>query len=103
MTFPGTTMKTKNVNKGSSGFAVTPEKYEPVRKAIIASVPRNRSGVTFKELVASVACLVPEELFPKRGSVSWYTKVVQLDLEAKGELERVPGQTPQRIRRAKTR
>ena len=42
---------------------------------------------------------VPADLFPKRGSVSWYTKVVQLDLEARGQLCRVPGQTPQRLLR----
>ena len=92
-------MKTKNVNKGTGGFAVTAEKYEPIRKAILASVPRNKEGVSFKELVASVTGRVPNELFPKRGSVSWYTKVVQLDLEAKGQIERIPGVTPQRVRR----
>ena len=92
-------MKTKNVNKGTGGFAVTPEKYEPIRKAILASAPRNKEGVSFKELVASVTGRVPIELFPKRGSVSWYTKVVQLDLVAKGLLERIPGVTPQRVRR----
>ena len=93
-------MKTKNINKGSNGFAVTPQKYEPIRKAILASVRRGGAGVTFRALVASVASQVPADLFPRKGSVSWYTKVVQLDLEAKGHLERVPGQTPQRIRRA---
>ena len=93
-------MKTKNVNKGSRGFAVTTEKYEPIRKAILASVPRNKEGVSFKELVASVNGRVPKELFPKPGSVSWYTKVVQLDLEANGQIVRIPGVTPQRVRRA---
>ena len=94
-------MKTKNVNKGSGGFAVTVEKYESIRKAILAAVPRNKEGVSFKELVASVTGLVPNELFPKRGSVSWYTKVVQLDLEAKGQIERISGVTPQRVRRVR--
>lgn len=94
-------MKTQNVNKGSRGFAVTAEKYEPIRKAILASVPRNMEGVSFKELVASVNGRVPKELFPKRGSVSWYTKVVQLDLEANGQIERIPGATPQRVRWAR--
>jgi len=92
-------MKTRNVNKGSRGFAVTIEKYEPIRKAILASVPRGGPGITFRELVAAVAALVPADLFPKEGSVSWYTKVVQLDLEATGQLCRVPGKTPQRLRR----
>ena len=92
-------MKTRNVNRGSGGFAVTAEKYEPIRKAILASVPRSREGVGFKDLVASVAKLVPKDLFPKKGSVSWYTKVVQLDLEANGQIERIAGVTPQRVRR----
>ncbi len=93
-------MKTKNANKGTRGFAVTAEKYEPIRKAILASVPQNKEGVSFKELVASVSGQVPKELFPKRGSVSWYTKVVQLDLEAGGHIERIPDVTPQRLRQA---
>jgi hypothetical protein len=92
-------MKTENVNKGSRGFAVTIEKYEPIRTAILASVPRRGPGITFKELVAAVAALVPADLFPKKGSVSWYTKVVQLDLEARGQLCRVSGRAPQRLRR----
>ncbi len=94
-------MKTKNVNKGSRGFAVTAEKYEPIRKAILASIPRSQDGMSFKELVAAVKGRVSEELFPKRGSVAWYTKVVQLDLEAKGQIERIPGVKPQRVRRVR--
>lgn len=94
-------MQTKNVNKGSRGFAVTAEKYEPIRRAILASIPRNTTGVSFKELVASVTSRVPRDLFPKKGSVSWYTKVVQLDLEANGQIERIPDARPQRIRRVR--
>lgn len=94
-------MKTRNVNQNSSGFAVTEAKYEPIRKAILASTPRNQQGVSFKELVASVTERVSTKQFPKKGSVSWYTKVVQLDLEAKGQLERIPGVTPQRLRRTR--
>ncbi|HKQ47693.1 MAG TPA: hypothetical protein VJZ71_06470 [Phycisphaerae bacterium] len=92
-------MKTENVNRSCGGFAVTIEKYEPIRTAILASVPRGGPGLTFKELVARVAAQVSADLFPKAGSVSWYTKVVQLDLESRGQLVRVPGQTPQRLRR----
>lgn len=94
-------MRTKSVKKGSSGFAVTAEKYEPVRKAILASVPRNKEGLTFKELVAAVTRKVPKPLFPKLGSVAWYTKVVQLQLEAEGLIARIAGVTPQRVRRVK--
>jgi hypothetical protein len=96
-------MKTKSVNKNSGGFAVTAEKYGPIRKAILAAVPRNAEGVSFGRLVQLVTGRVPQALFPKPGSVSWYTKVVQLDLEAEGRIERIPGVTPQRLRRVARR
>jgi hypothetical protein len=32
------------------------------------------------------------------GSISWYATMVKLDLEARGEIERIPGSSPQRIR-----
>ena len=96
-------MKTRSVNKGSGGFAVTPEKFGLIEKALLASMPRNATGITFKDLVRSVAGGAPKELFPKKGSIAWYTKVVQLDLEARGVIERIPGVTPQRIRRARRR
>lgn len=94
-------MKTRNVNKGSAGFSVTAEKYQPVEKAILSALPPGPARLTFNELVASVARNVPTELFPKPHSISWYTKVVQLDLEARGLIERIPGERPQRIRRTK--
>ena len=77
---------------------MTAEKYEPIRRAILASIPRNPEGVSFKELVASVHSRVPKELFPKPGSVFWYTKVIQLDLEANSQIQRIPGVKPQRVR-----
>ena len=94
-------MRTKSVKPGSSGFAVTAAKHAPIRKAILASVPRSKDGVTFKELIAAVSRKVPKPLFPKPGSVAWYTKVVQLELEAEGLIARIEGVTPQRVRRVK--
>ena len=94
-------MKTKNVNAGKGGFAVTSEKYDPVRKAILSSLSKRKDGITFDELCERVEAKVPKNLFPRPGSVSWYTKVVQLDLEAKGEIQRVADVIPMRIRRPK--
>ena len=36
------------------------------------------------------------------GSVSWYVTIVKLDLEARGELERIPGSSPQNLQLTKT-
>ena len=74
-------------------------KYDLVRAAILDAVPADEWGVEFKELPALVGARIPAERQEKLGSVSWYTTTVKLDLEVKGELERVPGSKPQRIRR----
>lgn len=92
--------KTKNINP-RGGFRVTGEKYGPMRRAMLAVVPRSQSGVTFNEMVGRLQRRVSRKLFPHRGSVMWYAKVVQLDLEKRGLLRRVPGRVPQRLRRAR--
>lgn len=93
--------RTQNINPGVGGFAVTREKYEPLRRAVLTVLPRGRQGITFAELVRRVVPQVKrrKDLFPHRGSVDWYTKVVQLDLEKKGLIVRIPGTTPLRLRR----
>ncbi len=95
------TIKTRNINKGVGGTRISKEKYEAVQKAILAAVPRLKDGILFKELPKEVAKRVPKPLFPKKGSASWYTTVVKLDLEARGLIERIPGEVPQRLRRVK--
>jgi len=90
---PGALDENRKREPGPWWLLVTSQKYQPVRNAILASLPRGRNGLTFQELVDSVARTLPKSLFPRPGSVSWYTKVVQLDLEAKGLIERIPGRS----------
>ncbi len=75
-------------------------KCDLVHSAILAFIPANDQGVEFRELPG----MVQEHLNPadleKLGSVSWYTTTVKLDMEVKGELERMPGSNPQRLRLA---
>lgn len=75
-------------------------KYDLVRQAILDCVPADGRGFAFKELPTAVArCLAPDER-ASLGSVSWYTTVVKLDLEVRGELRRLDGTRPQRLLRA---
>ncbi len=92
------TILTKNVT-GAGGTRINREKYEIVRKAILSSIPRGRAGVLFKDLPKLVTRRVPGERFEKKGSVSWYVTTVKLDLEARGFIERIEGESPQRLRR----
>ena len=74
-------------------------KYDLVREAILAAVSLRETSVEFRGLRDLVAAQLSEEQLSKLGSVSWYTTTVKLDMEVKGEIERVPGSRPQRIRR----
>jgi hypothetical protein len=79
---------------GKTGVNISKQKYHIVRQAILKTfgVHVERS---FKELVEDVR----GELGGKfDGSISWYATTVKLDLEARNIIERVPGETPQRLR-----
>lgn len=97
----------RNVNHPEHQENLNEEKYTIIREAILAvlsdiSVPND--GLAFPVLEEMVSAYlsehnVPKALFPKPGSVRWYTKAVQLDLEARNLIERVPKQTPIRLRK----
>jgi len=90
---------TRNVTPGAGGTRIDKAKYDAVRKAILAVVPRRGKGALFKALPKAVAKRIPADLLPRKGSASWYTTVVKLDLEARGLIRRVDGATPQRLLR----
>ncbi len=86
---------------GRPGGKIDPERYEIVREAILRSLPpHDAQGITWAELAELIAPSLPDRLFRHMGTVRWYTRAVQLDLEARGALEQVPGGKPGRLRRA---
>ena len=78
-------------------------KYDLVRSAILEVVPSDERGVEFRDLSKLVAQQISPSHLGKLGSVSWYTTTVSLDMEVKGEIERVPGSKPQSLRLAGTK
>ena len=101
-------VKAQNVNHPEHQENLKAEKYNLIREAMLATLPDGMGdGMPFAELEDKVrAHLVsndaPMELFPKPGSVRWYTKAVQLDLEAKGIIERLPKRSPIHLRKVAT-
>ena len=84
-----------NPEPGKKPVRIARWKYEAVRQAMVGVLSMDRDGVPFRDLAARVRSrLEPHEL-ERLGSVSWYTTVVKLDLEAKGRVRRVPGSRPQ--------
>ena len=82
--------------QGKNGDKIDRNKYNIVRAAIL-EVLSSVEETTFTALMADVEGLLNGKF---DSSISWYTTNVKLDLEARGEIERVPGSKPQRIRLA---
>ncbi len=73
-------------------------KYLAVRRAILATLAAEPAGVPFGELRSRVAERLSEAERAALGSLGWYTTTVKLDLEARGEIVRLPGSGAQRLR-----
>lgn len=101
-----TSIQARNVNHPDHRENLKEEKYNWIREAMLAVLPAadNGDGMAFAELEKKVGAYLdeheaPKALFPKPGSVRWYTKAVQLDLEAREEIERLPNRSPIRLRK----
>lgn len=97
------TIRARNVNLPQHRENLKTEKYTVIREAMLASLP-DESWMPFSELEEKVRAWldaqdVPNALFPKPGSVRWYCKAVQLDLEARHEIERQPKKSPLHLRK----
>jgi hypothetical protein len=77
-----------------NGVRIERDKYEQIRDAIMETV-NTHGEVRFRDLTKEVEGRLAGRF---DGSVPWYVTTVKLDLEARGEIERVPRVTPQRLR-----
>jgi hypothetical protein len=89
----------ENVNTPGKAINVDADKYEAMRTAILAVLPKAAPGMTVADLKAGVLPRLPAALFPGGDKVGWWLKGVQLDLEAKQLIERLPAAKPLRLRR----
>jgi len=78
------------LNVASPGHVVRVEKakYDAMKDALLAAVPKAQPGLTVVEIKARVLPLLPENLFPGGAKAGWWLKGVQLDLEARGMIAR---------------
>lgn len=100
-----TSVRARNVNHPQHRENLKTEKYTVIREAMLASLPED-AWMPFSELEENVRARldeqgVPKALFPKPGSVRWYCKAVQLDLEARHEIERQPKKSPLHLRKCR--
>lgn len=86
---------------GSPGGRLSKDKYDAVKKVLLTVTPRSADGIAFRDLAKHVQRALPTSMLPAKGSASWLATTVKLDLEGRGLIERIPGVTPQRLRRVK--
>jgi hypothetical protein len=75
-------------------------KYEAMRKALLNVLPAKAPGLSVAEAKAKLLPLLPQALFPGGEKAGWWLKAAQLDLEAKGKIEREETK-PLRLHRTK--
>ncbi len=66
-------------------------KYTAMRDALLSVLPGQPPGITLADAKAALLPRLPEASFPGGDKAGWWLKAVQLDLEAKGVIERHAG------------
>ncbi len=61
-----------------------------MRCALLQVLPRRAPGLTVAQVQEQVLAHLPQDLFPGGEKSGWWVKAVQLDLEAKATLQRLP-------------
>jgi hypothetical protein len=79
------------------GVNISKDKYEVIRTAILATL-RVHKEMPFMKLSRAVEKEVRGKF---EGSVMWYVTTVKLDLEARGDVKRVPNSRPQIVKLGK--
>lgn len=80
--------------EGKNGVNLDQGKYRTIRRAILENL-RKHGDMSFTELTRAIDAQLRDSF---SGKISWYVVTVKLDLEARGEIERMPGRTPQVLR-----
>jgi hypothetical protein len=91
----------ENVNVPGYSHLVDAVKYAAMKQALLKCLPRRKPGLTQTEMRRAVLPFLPEAEFPGGAKVDWWSKCVQLDLEAKGIVRRDPDAKPLRWHRVK--
>ena len=78
----------QNVNHPGQVKRVDADMYEAMKRAFLKILPKRSPGLTEAEIRERVIAHLPGAVFPEGAKAGWWTKAVQLDLEAKGVVAR---------------
>ncbi len=94
-------IEVQNINMPGHTTPVDAGKYKAMRSALLKVLPRKKPGLNQAEMMEQVLAHLPDDEFPGGATAGWWTKCVQLDLEAKGVIERDRSSKPLRWHRLK--
>ncbi|MCY0150524.1 hypothetical protein OEG84_23165 [Hoeflea sp. G2-23] len=78
----------ENVNQPGKSSRVDATKYLAMCEAIETVLKNADTPMTYAQIKQAILPILPQQLFPAGATAGWWIKVVQLDLEAKGNLAR---------------
>ncbi len=78
----------ENVNHPGHASTVDAGMYHAMRDALLKVLPASAPGLTLAEMRDAIAPHLPDHLFPGGAKAGWWSKAVQLDLEAKRVIAR---------------
>lgn len=81
-------VRIENVNHPGKSTSVDAATYHAMRDALLEALPASAPGMTEGQMRDAVMPKLPADLFPGGARAGWWSKAVQLDLEAKGEVTR---------------
>lgn len=90
----------RNINVPGWSAKVDAAKYEAMKNALLKILPKKSPGLTQTEIRHKVVFVVSREAFPGGEKTDWWSKCVQLDLEARGNIVREGSAKPLRWHRA---
>ncbi len=77
-----------NINHPGSIKSVDAATYEAMKRAWLNVLPKASPGLTADEIRQRLTNHLSQDLFPDGAGAGWWSKTVQLDLEAKGIVRR---------------
>ena len=81
-------VEVENPNSPGKTSRVNKAKYQDMRQAMLAVLTKDQPGMSQAEYKAALLPHLSQDLFPGGEKAGWWTKCVQLDLEAKGIVAR---------------
>jgi len=72
-------------------------KFDLLRKHMLALIPGDLPGIRVGQIPALIKTRLSSQQLKTLGSVSWHVTTVKLELEVRGEVERIANVSPQRL------